>query len=109
MTTQGYGCFLGFCMWADGATLDDPACDWDGFLCKGPAIIDPSETKEVTMDFRQALLEAGNTGGCCKNDPGCGCMIRGTATFTNTVDYAKLYMEFTCTNLLGPNFDCSIP
>jgi len=110
MTTQGYGCLGPFCLWSDGPTLNDPACDWDGFLCDPDLnIIGAGETKEVSMDFRQALLEAGNTSGCCRNAPGCGCMIRGTATFKNAAEYAKVYMEFTCVNLKGPVFDCRIP
>jgi len=111
MTTQGYGCLLFFCQWADGPTLDDPACSWPGFNCEGETILRPDlGQKDVTMDFRPALLEAGNTSGCCSNDRNCGCMLRGTATFRNSNgEYAKVYIEFTCQNLKGPDtFNCKI-
>jgi len=112
MTTEGHGCILFFCQWAAGPTLDDPTCDWSGFACDGQHILRPDvdNNKAVTMDFTEALLEAGATTGCCSNNAACGCMIRGTATFRNgNGEYAKVYMEFTCSNLRGPNFNCRIP
>jgi len=116
MTTQGYGCVI-ICFWANGATLNDPTCDWPGMECKDSNVIIPvaGDSKDVFMDFRQALLEAGRTTGCCRNDPACRCMIRGTATFNQGTannpaeEYSKVYMEFTCASLAGPNFGCSIP
>eukprot|EP01123_Difflugia_compressa_P005955 TRINITY_DN18087_c0_g1_i1.p1 TRINITY_DN18087_c0_g1~~TRINITY_DN18087_c0_g1_i1.p1 ORF type:complete len:187 (-),score=31.64 TRINITY_DN18087_c0_g1_i1:22-582(-) len=98
MTTEGHGCILFFCQWADGPTLDNPTCDWPGMTCSGNQLFAPGVTqKDVHMDFRTALDDAKATTGCCTEDSKCGCKLRGTATFRNSGgEYSVVYIEFTC-------------
>jgi len=105
MTTQGYGCVFIICKWADGPILDDPTCSWPGMDCDGETLVGPFGEKEIEIDFSLALVEASKQTGCCSNDKSCkktggtaGCMMKGTATFSNDLnkEYAKVYIEITC-------------
>eukprot|EP01125_Pyxidicula_operculata_P012944 TRINITY_DN4264_c0_g1_i1.p2 TRINITY_DN4264_c0_g1~~TRINITY_DN4264_c0_g1_i1.p2 ORF type:complete len:178 (-),score=36.55 TRINITY_DN4264_c0_g1_i1:600-1133(-) len=106
MKTEGYGCVLFFCGFAAGPTLDDPACSWPGLTCQkqdGVAVLYAKDagygTRDVEMDFTEAIKEAQATSGCCDVSSECGCQIRGTATFidksTNN-EYGKVDLAFAC-------------
>jgi len=99
MEPQGHGCFFGFCQWGDGTVTHDPTCSWPGMRCdQNTHILLPGESKEVFMDFTEALDSASGTTGCCSTDSSCGCNLRGLSTFNNARDgdYCKMYMWFQC-------------
>jgi len=98
METQGHGCVLFFCGWSDGPVLNNETCDW-GFCKPGNVLVDPHETRIIQLDFRQALIQAQGTSGCCSKDSNCGCILQGVATFKDegeTKDIANVHMAFNC-------------
>jgi len=102
METQGYGCILFICQWADGPVLDNATCDW-GWCEDDGTLLQPGQHKRFTMNFTEALIEANNTNGCCSRDRE-GNNLRGTSIFTNNgLETAAVFMSFYCDiRNLGP-------
>jgi len=96
--TQGHGCVLFFCSWADGPLLNNATCDWG--ICTDGVFLHPGEKKSADINFHDALATAHRTSGCCSPSNDCdGCIIKGEATWFSSsgAEIAKVEMGFFCT------------
>jgi len=98
MTTQGYGCFIFFCQWQNGPVVDMNTCDYNGIECEDGKLINGSSHKTLVTDFREAIIQARDTDGCCSVDSGCGCMIKGVSVMKNDElgEYSQISLAFKC-------------
>jgi len=98
MTTEGYGCVVFFCQWGKGPTLNDPMCSWPKMCAAPNTFFSGAGSRDLEMDFTEAINEAKKTSGCCTRNSSCGCMLRGYATFydADNNEVSKVYMGFTC-------------